>query len=235
MNSFNVCFIITSSESDISRWSLSTIRPRLRLTCSNSVMANFWCGMQCLAVQMSSLVSSAMWKWILIKMFSCRIHTEQKRPSTVSLVDNRTCQQQRRHSDLTKHSAASSMMPSWNRCSSWKVLASALRRASEGKTFSLLYWNWANILCRTRGEADTWSVLGGRKLVRDQLVDNRWEPFSPSERRKCTSPPCTCEWSADENYAWRCRGARGPERQEWYQKCAHMPRPGQNSRGNIRN
>ena len=42
-------------------------------TCSKSVMANFWCGMQCLAVQMSSLVSSEMWKWIRIKMFSCGV------------------------------------------------------------------------------------------------------------------------------------------------------------------
>jgi hypothetical protein len=41
------------------------------LTCSKSVMANFWCGMQCLAVQMSSLVSSEMWKWIRIRIFSC--------------------------------------------------------------------------------------------------------------------------------------------------------------------
>lgn len=49
-----------------------TACPRLRLTCSKSVMANFWWGMQCLAVQISSLVSSAMWKWILIRMFSCR-------------------------------------------------------------------------------------------------------------------------------------------------------------------
>ena len=47
---------------------------------------------------------------------------------------------------LTKHSAASSMMPSWKRCSSWKVLARALRSASDGNTFSLLNWNWAKIL-----------------------------------------------------------------------------------------
>lgn len=47
---------------------------------------------------------------------------------------------------LTKHSAASSIMPSWNRCSSWKVLARAQRRASEGSTFSLLNWNCAKML-----------------------------------------------------------------------------------------
>lgn len=40
------------------------------LTCSNSVIANFWCGMQCLAVQMSSFVSSEMWKWIRMSRFS---------------------------------------------------------------------------------------------------------------------------------------------------------------------
>lgn len=47
---------------------------------------------------------------------------------------------------LTKHSAASSIMPSWNRCSSWKVLARAQRRASEGSTFSLLNWNCTKML-----------------------------------------------------------------------------------------
>ena len=39
-------------------------------TCSKRVMANFWCGMQCLAVQMSSLLSALMWKWIRIRRFS---------------------------------------------------------------------------------------------------------------------------------------------------------------------
>src|SRR4029434_8437715 len=46
-------------------------------TCSNSVMANFWWGMQCLAVQMSSLVSSEMWKWIRIRRVSYKENRDQ--------------------------------------------------------------------------------------------------------------------------------------------------------------
>lgn len=42
-------------------------------------MANFWCGMQCLAVQMSSLVSSEMWKWIRMSRFSYPEEEKKKR------------------------------------------------------------------------------------------------------------------------------------------------------------
>lgn len=42
----------------------------IKFTCSNNVIANFWWEMQCWAVHISSLVSSAMWKWILIRRFS---------------------------------------------------------------------------------------------------------------------------------------------------------------------
>lgn len=49
---------------------------------------------------------------------------------------------------LTKHSAASSMWPSWKRCSSLKVSARAWRRLSEGNARSRLSWNWLKILCR---------------------------------------------------------------------------------------
>lgn len=96
--------------------------------------------MQWRAVQMSSLVSSEMWKWILIRMFSCR-HDHMNQSESNPLLGNEPVVRR-----LTKHSAASSMMPSWKRCSSWKVLARALRRASDGRTFSLLYWNWAKML-----------------------------------------------------------------------------------------
>lgn len=44
--------------------------------------------------------------------------------------------------ELTKHSAASSMKPSWKRCSSLKVSAKAWRRLSEGRARSRLCWNW---------------------------------------------------------------------------------------------
>lgn len=113
----------------------------IRLTCSNSVMANFWWGMQREAVQTSSLLSSAMWKWILIRMFSCgNAQDSWVRPIGASQSDGF------QWPALTKHSAASSMMPSWNLCSPWKVLARALRSASDGSTFSLLYWNWVKML-----------------------------------------------------------------------------------------
>ncbi len=49
---------------------LSAKVAELSPTCSNRVMANFWCGIQCLAVQMSSLLSALMWKWIRIRRFS---------------------------------------------------------------------------------------------------------------------------------------------------------------------
>lgn len=45
-------------------------------TCSNKVIANFWWEMQCWAVHMSSLLSSAMWKWILIRRFSWQENTK---------------------------------------------------------------------------------------------------------------------------------------------------------------
>lgn len=52
---------------------------------------------------------------------------------------------------LTKHSAASSMRPSWKRCSSRKLSASACRTLSEGRAFSRLCWNCANMVCERTG------------------------------------------------------------------------------------
>lgn len=112
---------------------------------------------------------------------------------------------------LTKHSAASSMMPSWNLCSSWNVLASALRRASDGRTFSLLYWNWAKMLWRTRRHRQMARLEAGGWSGISLKYQSNW--FSPSERRKCTSPPYTYESSADGNYAGRYRGATEPEKE----------------------
>lgn len=43
---------------------------------------------------------------------------------------------------LTKHSAASSMNPSWKRCSSLKLSARACLMLSDGRAFSRLCWNW---------------------------------------------------------------------------------------------
>lgn len=60
-------------------------------------------------------------------------------PLNITLIKGKLCQR-------TKHSAASSIKPSWKRCSSLKVSARALRRLSEGSTRSLLCWNWLNIL-----------------------------------------------------------------------------------------
>lgn len=59
-----------------------------------------------------------------------------------------------------------------------------------------------------RRDADS-EVSGGR-LVQDQTPDR----VSPSERRICTSPPCTCESSAGGSFGGRCRGATEPETQE---------------------
>lgn len=46
---------------------------------------------------------------------------------------------------LTKHSAASSMNPSWKRCSSLKLSARACLMLSDGRAFSLLCWNCEKI------------------------------------------------------------------------------------------
>lgn len=54
--------------------------------------------------------------------------------------------------ELTKHSAASSMKPSWKRCSSLKVSAKAWRRLSEGRARSRLCWNWVKIPWRREQE-----------------------------------------------------------------------------------
>lgn len=54
--------------------------------------------------------------------------------------------------ELTKHSAASSMKPSWKRCSSLKVSAKAWRRLSEGRARSRLCWNWEKMPCRGKQE-----------------------------------------------------------------------------------
>lgn len=61
--------------------------------------------------------------------------------------------------ELTKHSAASSMKPSWKRCSSLKASANALRRLCEGKACSLLCWNWEKMPWRdNRRDACTWTT-----------------------------------------------------------------------------
>ncbi len=72
-----------------------------------------------------------------------------------------------RHSQHTKHSAASSIRPSWKRCSSLKVSARALRRLSEGSTRSLLCWNWLKILWKRKtmisciiNSTETWLMKG---------------------------------------------------------------------------
>lgn len=59
--------------------------------------------------------------------------------------------------ELTKHSAASSMKPSWKRCSSLKVSAKAWRRLSEGRARSRLCWNWEKIPWRGEQEFD-WTM-----------------------------------------------------------------------------
>ena len=66
-------------------------------TCSNSVMANFWCGMQCWAVQMSSRLSALMWKWMRIRRFSWTAAQQQHVSSGPSAAEQtawacaRTC------------------------------------------------------------------------------------------------------------------------------------------------
>lgn len=95
------------------------------------------------------------WEWIhtqQIQLKSCRdeeyskyhskVTSPWQRPSTVSPHIK-----EGQRPALTKHSAASSIIPSWKRCSSWKVFARALRRVSDGSTFSLLHWNWLKIPC----------------------------------------------------------------------------------------
>lgn len=62
--------------------------------------------------------------------------------------------------ELTKHSAASSMKPSWKRCSSLKVSAKAWRRLSEGRARSRLCWNWEKMPCRREQEL-VWHMLYG--------------------------------------------------------------------------
>lgn len=67
------------------------------------------------------------------------------------------------HGKLTKHSAASSMKPSWKRCSSLKVSARAWRRLSEGKARSRLCWNWEKMPCGK-----------GKKLGINQTIHLIW-------------------------------------------------------------
>ena len=55
----------------------------------------------------------------------------------------------------TKHSAASSIRPSWKRCSSLNVSARAWRSVSDGNARSRLCWNWLKILCGNRQGGDT--------------------------------------------------------------------------------
>lgn len=68
-------------------------------------------------------------------------------------------QESRLPQELTKHSAASSMKPSWKRCSSLKVSAKAWRRLSEGRARSRLCWNWEKIPWRGEQELNcTWTM-----------------------------------------------------------------------------
>lgn len=70
--------------------------------------------------------------------------------------------------ELTKHSAASSMKPSWKRCSSLKVSAKAWRRLSEGRARSRLCWNWEKMPWRReQGLVCTWT--GGQFVYQNHL------------------------------------------------------------------
>ena len=57
----------------------------------------------------------------------------------------------------------------------------------------------------------THSEVSDRRPVRDRPRVAVGLKFSPSEHRRCTSPPYTCEWSADGNCDGRCRDATGPD------------------------
>lgn len=98
----------------------SEVAPQaLQMLCSTKVIANFWWGMQCLALHMSSASSLAICIWMRSSMFS-------------------------------KHSAASSMKPSWKRCWSKKLSARARLSASGGKAVSWENCNCANSSCNKR-------------------------------------------------------------------------------------
>ena len=83
---------------------------------------------------------------------------------------------------LTKHSAASSIRPSWKRSSESKVSAIALRIASGGTQRSSPYWNCVNITCRVTDHTHSW-----RRTIQNQFVqqkpkrkNNEREFFFPS-------------------------------------------------------
>lgn len=50
-------------------------------------------------------------------------------------------------------------------------------------------------------------------MVRPPWAAAEREVVLPLKRRRCTSPPCTCVWSAVESFCGRCRDATKPERQ----------------------
>lgn len=190
-------------------WLIMKKKTIQHLTCSKSVMANFWCGMQCLAVQMSSLVSSAMWKWILIRMFSCRDADDRHERKVQNLVGKSQSQcvcfvlrstLQRRPWCRAETAARPGRF--WRaRCEERRTVklshccTETERRYSEEETDT------------ARSETGSWSSV----YLRHQA-----DCSSPSERRRCTSPPCTYESSADGNCDGRYRDATGPERQRQY-------------------
>lgn len=99
-------------------------------------------------------------------IFSALIgHVEVDPHEDVLLRSRRAAQKQKREAacsdqTLTKHSAASSMMPSWKRRWPWKLWARALRSESDGSTSSLLCWNSAKMSWNTH------SKVSGRRRRR---------------------------------------------------------------------
>lgn len=162
-------------------------------------MANFWCGMQCLAVQMSSLVSSAMWKWIRIRMFSCRKQDVISRTADDPTfnVNRRVLQNTRRHRPWCRAETAARPGTSWRARCGRRQTAGLSRCCTETER-------------RCSGDREG-GVRGSSTLVQHPLV-HTVEWFSPSERRRCTSPPYIYESSAAESFAGRCPGATEPER-----------------------
>lgn len=116
----------------------------------------------------------------------------------------------------TKHSAASSIRPSWKRCSSLKVSARALRRLSEGSTRSLLCWNWLKMLWRQTRRAKT--KQKGFKLKLDAVLKTQTSlrlrvqalAHRPLKRRRCRHRQDRSDLRDASNFSWKCPAARAP-------------------------
>lgn len=121
--------------------------------------------------------------------------------------------------ELTKHSAASSMKPSWKRCSSLKVSAKAWRRLSEGRALSRLCWNWEKIPWRGKKNPVYASTLGhhihGNKMtVELHVFKHISDCILPLMHKRCMTLPDRSVQVASSSCVWRCPAAKVPAQRQ---------------------